>query len=617
MRGWKSSRLGDVCSFLNRGVSPKYVEHGGVAVLNQKCVRDHRVSYVLARRHDMMSKAVAPERFVRVGDVLVNSTGTGTLGRVAQVRTAPPEPTTVDSHVTIVRPLHGMFYNFFFGYMLVAIEDAIKEAGEGCGGQTELSRSTLAERFVVTYPDSQPEQQHIVAVLDEAFEGIAAAWTNAERNVRNARALFDTQLDRLFTSPGARCVPIGDVAEVFDGPHATPHTVAEGPIFLGIGALQDGRVNLGETRHVTPEDFRTWTRRVRPQADDVVFSYETRLGQAALIPRGLECCLGRRMGLVRVDPMRLDPRYFVYQYLAPPFQRFLASKTVRGATVDRIPVKDFPSFPVVVPPMAEQRRIADLIERVRDKCDALASVHARKLAALDELKRSLLHHAFTGRLTAPRPKPLRAAQRTRLMSPLDRHAGVLAIAHRIHVKHGRERTFGRVKAEKVAHLVEAHLGIDLGRRPLKDQAGPYDREQRRSVQRRARAAGYFVFEGSRDTGYHVRELPNFDALVERTRADLGDRYADVERLVELMLPMRMHHAEVFATTYAAWNNLLLNGRPATDADIVHEARENWHPRKLRIPPEHFLRTIAWMRRRSVTPSGTGKRVGDAPSADHS
>ncbi|MDC8447268.1 MAG: hypothetical protein LV473_02810 [Nitrospira sp.] len=116
--GWKQQKLGEVCDFLNRGISPKYLDDGGVCVLNQKCVRDHTVNYELSRRHDAKAKVVSKERFVRVGDVLVNSTGTGTLGRVAQVREEPDELTTVDSHVTIVRPKPGMFHLDFFGYML-------------------------------------------------------------------------------------------------------------------------------------------------------------------------------------------------------------------------------------------------------------------------------------------------------------------------------------------------------------------------------------------------------------------------------------------------------------------------------------------------------------------
>lgn len=164
-------------------------------------------------------------------------------------------------------------------------------------------------------------------------------------------------------------VTIGEVAEVFDGPHATPRTVREGPIFLGIGSLQSGRLNLGETRHVTPEDFKKWTRRVRPMRDDVVFSYETRLGEAAIIPEGMECCLGRRMGLVRTDREKLLPRFFLYYYLSPTFQAFLRSRTIHGATVDRIALKEFPSFPVPVPPLREQYKIAELLGSLDDKIE--------------------------------------------------------------------------------------------------------------------------------------------------------------------------------------------------------------------------------------------------------
>ena len=398
-KGWQIKTLGEICSFLNRGISPRYLDRGGICVLNQKCIRDHRVSYEPSRRHDARAKKVGSERLVQAGDVLVNSTGTGTLGRVAQLREAPHEPTIVDSHVTIVRPTPGKFYPDFFGYMLVVIEDAIKEAGEGCGGQTELARSALAEKFLVHYPESLPEQQRIAGILDEAFEGLATAKANAEKNLQNARALFESHLQAVFSQRGdSPIVPIRDVAEVFDGPHATPITVNAGPVFLGIGALQDGQINLGETRHVTPEDFRRWTRRVKPQADDVVFSYETRLGQAAIIPEGFECCLGRRMGLVRVNRKRVDPRFFVYQYISPTFRKFLDSKTVRGATVDRIALKEFPSFPISLPSLAEQERMTNRLDALREETQRLEFIYQQKLVALDELKKSLLHQGFTGQL---------------------------------------------------------------------------------------------------------------------------------------------------------------------------------------------------------------------------
>jgi type I restriction enzyme S subunit len=174
--------------------------------------------------------------------------------------------------------------------------------------------------------------------------------------------------------------------------------VDTGPVFLGISALQDGTINLGETRHVTPEDFRQWTRRVKPQAGDVVFSYETRLGQAAIIPEGLECCLGRRMGLVRVDGARVDPRFFVYQYISPSFRRFLDSRTIHGATVDRIALKEFPTFSMKLPSLGEQQYLAEELGILKAKTQRLESLYQQKLTALEALKKSLLHQAFSGRL---------------------------------------------------------------------------------------------------------------------------------------------------------------------------------------------------------------------------
>jgi type I restriction enzyme S subunit len=278
--------------------------------------------------------------------------------------------------------------------------DYLKAVDSATTGTTRnrISRSNLGLIPIPIPPLA--EQQRIVGILDEAFDGIATAKANAEKNRQNARALFESHLHSVFTGrgPGWAQTAIGEVAEVYDGPHATPKTVESGPIFLGISALQDGKINLGETRHVTPEDFIRWTRRVKPMTDDVVFSYETRLGQAAIIPTGLECCLGRRMGLVRANRKKLNPQFFVYQYISPPFREYLNSRTVRGATVDRIALKEFPTFEIGLPCLDEQAKIATSLEALRTETKLLESIYKQKLAALDELKKSLLHQAFTGAL---------------------------------------------------------------------------------------------------------------------------------------------------------------------------------------------------------------------------
>ncbi len=220
--GWKTSKLGDVCEMIKRGIGPKYLEEGGVCVVNQKCVRDHSVNYALARRHNLEAKKVNEERYIKVGDVLVNSTGTGT-GRVAQVRATPREPTTVDAHVTIVRPSPNLFHDAFFGYMLIKIEKEITSSGEGASGQTELARAKLENEFFVSYPNSIPEQKRIVAILDQAFADIEQARAKTEQNLRNARELFESYLQQVFSQCGGgfNQVALSEITDsISDGDHS-------------------------------------------------------------------------------------------------------------------------------------------------------------------------------------------------------------------------------------------------------------------------------------------------------------------------------------------------------------------------------------------------------------
>lgn len=185
-------------------------------------------------------------------------------------------------------------------------------------------------------------------------------------------------------------VEMGEVADIYDGPHATPSFVDQGPVFLGINALSNGRLDLFETRHVTDDIYKQWTRRVVPAPGDLVFSYETRIGQAALIPKGLQCCLGRRLALARPKSDSLNNQYLLYYYLGPAFQEHLRAHTKPGSTVDRIHLKEFPTFPVVLPPRREQDAIANLLGSLDDKID----LNRRMAATLEEMAQALFKSWF-------------------------------------------------------------------------------------------------------------------------------------------------------------------------------------------------------------------------------
>jgi type I restriction enzyme, S subunit len=162
---------------------------------------------------------------------------------------------------------------------------------------------------------------------------------------------------------------LADVCNIYDGPHATPKLAEAGPIFLGISNLANGLLNLSETNHLTEEDLIKWTRRVTPSAGDVVFSYETRLGQAAIIPGELRCCLGRRMGLLRPKPEKTEGIILLRAYLTPEFQETVRQRTVPGSTVDRIPLKDMGLFPIRLPQGEALTRLARQLRSLRDRVE--------------------------------------------------------------------------------------------------------------------------------------------------------------------------------------------------------------------------------------------------------
>ena len=159
----------------------------------------------------------------------------------------------------------------------------------------------------------------------------------------------------------------GDLGELFDGPHATPTRTPEGPYFLNISSLIDGRLDLDQSDHVSEVDFAKWTRRVTPKAEDLLFSYETRLGDVALMPPSVEACLGRRMALLRPNRAVVEPAFLLYFYLSPVFQDLIATHTIHGATVNRIGLSTMPAWPIAIPSLLEQRAIAEVLGALDEK----------------------------------------------------------------------------------------------------------------------------------------------------------------------------------------------------------------------------------------------------------
>jgi type I restriction enzyme S subunit len=145
--GWSRKTVGEMTTFLSRGITPKYDDAATGLVINQKCIRGGLINMAPARHQ---SKEVKADRLLQVGDVLINSTGAGTLGRVAQVRSTIPA-CTVDTHVTIARPL-DVSQAAYLGVTLLELEPLLSTMGVGSTNQLELGRAAIAALPVLEPP---------------------------------------------------------------------------------------------------------------------------------------------------------------------------------------------------------------------------------------------------------------------------------------------------------------------------------------------------------------------------------------------------------------------------------------------------------------------------------
>lgn len=183
---------------------------------------------------------------------------------------------------------------------------------------------------------------------------------------------------------------LGNIADIYDGPHATPKKIENGKYFLSISSLDNGSLDLSKSAFISDKDFIKWTKRVQPQKGDLLFSYETRLGEAALMPDNLQACLGRRMGLLRPKKDKVIPQYLLFAYLSPEFQKVIRKNTIKGATVDRIALNELGNFPIYIPDLKTQQSIAAVLSALDKKIALNKQINTR----LEEMAKTLYDYWF-------------------------------------------------------------------------------------------------------------------------------------------------------------------------------------------------------------------------------
>ncbi len=196
----------------------------------------------------------------------------------------PLEDFTAIKNTITLTPRSEKCIGKFLYYLLVFVE--LPQRG---AGQPFISKGDI-QRFSVVYP-RVAEQERIVAILDEAFEGIDTAIANTEKNRANARELFDSYVDTLFNQRDQTWTarPLVSLCSIFaDSAHRTPRYQEEGVPALRPRDVVNGHLNLSSAARVSEEEYEAQSKRYRPVSGDIVYSRELSYGWAALLPKSPE-----------------------------------------------------------------------------------------------------------------------------------------------------------------------------------------------------------------------------------------------------------------------------------------------------------------------------------------
>ena len=315
----------------------------------------------------------------------------------------PDEDFTAIKNTITLTPRDGKCCGRFLYYLLTFVELPKRGAG-----QPFISKGDI-QSFPVAVPPLA-EQRRIVGILDEAFEGFATVKANTEKNLRNARAICESYLQSVFTQRGAvwtdRRKPLVDLCElIVDCEHKTAPTQQDGIPSIRTPNIGKGKLLLDGVYRVSEKTYKAWTHRAEPRPGDLILAREAPAGNVAVIPANMRVCLGQRTVLIRPKPKVFESSFLAFLLLQPEMQQRLLAHS-RGATVQHVNMKDIRALHVgAIPPLDLQRGLVSRLKSVADDSERLATLYERKLAALEALKKSLLHQAFTGELTT-RPERL-------------------------------------------------------------------------------------------------------------------------------------------------------------------------------------------------------------------
>lgn len=395
---WEKKKLVDVCGFV-RGpfggsLKKNIFKADGYAVYEQQhAIYDQfeDIRYFIDE-----NKFNEMKRFeLNSGDLIMSCSGT--MGKIAIV----PENIKkgiINQALLKLTPSPKKISTVFLKLWMQSesFQVSLKEYSGGAAIQNVASVAILKQIEIPLPP--LPEQQHIVEILDEAFAAIAKAKANAEQNLKNAKELFESYLQGVFENKGEGWEErtLKELtSHLGDGLHGTPKYTTEGDYyFINGNNLTDGVIEFkSSTKRVSFEEYNKHKKNLTDRT--ILVSINGTLGNVAFY-NNEKIILGKSACYFNMKD-GIDKNYIKYILSSSYFLKY-AHKEATGATIKNVSLKTMREFIVPLPSLKQQQVIVQNLDALSDETKKLEAIYQQKINDLEELKKSVLQKAFSGKL---------------------------------------------------------------------------------------------------------------------------------------------------------------------------------------------------------------------------
>lgn len=392
--GWEVKKLKEVCEKITDGThqTPKYFDEG-IVFLSSKNVTSGKIDwenikYIDEKQHLEMHKRVAP----RVGDILLAKNGT--TGVAAMVdRDLVCDIYVSLAHIRVLDEVSPEFMLYFINSPFAKKQFNKRLKGIGV---PNLHLEEIRE-VLIPFPKLKIEQQRIVAILDEVFDGIAKAKANAEQNLKNAQELFESYLQSVFETKGEGWEEkaLGEVCATGAGgtPLKSHKDYYENGIIPWLRSGEVDKKDIFECElYISEKGLKNSSAKLFPKNTVLIAMYGATAGQVGILR--FECSTNQAVcGILPND--NFIPEFLYYKFLSG--KQELVAQAVGGAqpNISQIKIKN-----TLVPILTckDQQTIVQKLDALSLETKKLETIYRTKIADLEELKKSILHKAFNGEL---------------------------------------------------------------------------------------------------------------------------------------------------------------------------------------------------------------------------